>query len=100
MDIALIVGYLASICSVTSFVPQAWKIVRTDDTAAISLRMYSLTVLGFGLWTAFGIMRMEWPIILTNAICFTLSAFILVMKVLPIDRKKKVSKWLDPNHRH
>lgn len=49
MDIALIVGYLASVCSMTSFVPQAWKIIRMGDTAAISMRMYAVTVTGFAL---------------------------------------------------
>lgn len=81
METALIVGYLASLCSVGSFIPQAWKVVRTGDTEAISARMYGLTVTGFALWTAFGIMRGEWPIILTNALCFVFSAFILFRKL-------------------
>ncbi len=104
MDIALIIGYLASFCSVTSFVPQAWKIVKTQDTKAISLRMYSLTVLGFGLWTIFGIMRLEWPIILTNSICFALSGVILIMKMLPSSEKRKISEkvtsLVEPEERH
>lgn len=81
MDTALIVGYLASFCSVSSFVPQAWKVIRTGDTAAISARMYTLTVTGFALWTAFGVMRNEWPIILTNSLCFVFSGFILFQKI-------------------
>ena len=81
MDVTLIVGYLASACSVTSFVPQAWKVVKSGDTEAISTGMYALTVIGFALWTAFGLLRGEWPIILTNAICFCLSAFILIKKL-------------------
>jgi MtN3 and saliva related transmembrane protein len=81
VDTALIVGYLASFCSVSSFVPQAWKVVKTGDTAAISARMYTLTVTGFALWTAFGVMRDEWPIILTNAVCFVFSGFILFRKI-------------------
>jgi MtN3 and saliva related transmembrane protein len=96
MDAALIVGYLASICSTTSFLPQAWKIIKTGDTAAISMRMYAVTVTGFALWSVFGVMRMEWPIILTNAVCFCLSAFILVMKVLPKKRREAISARLDP----
>jgi MtN3 and saliva related transmembrane protein len=96
MDFALIVGYLASVCSMTSFVPQALKIVRTGDTAAISKRMYAVTVIGFALWSVFGVMRMEWPIILTNTVCFCLSAFILVMKVLPRRRREKVAAKIDP----
>jgi len=59
MDAALIVGYAASLCSTTSFLPQAWKIIRTGDTGAISKRMYAVTVTGFALWSVFGVMRME-----------------------------------------
>nr|WP_223218431.1 SemiSWEET transporter [Rhizobium wenxiniae] len=81
LDAALIIGYLASLCSVCSFIPQVWKVIKTGDTEAISARMYCLTVTGFALWTAFGVMRGEWPIILTNASCFFLSLFILVKKM-------------------
>ncbi|MUO79735.1 hypothetical protein GOZ80_08010 [Agrobacterium vitis] len=81
MDTTLIVGYLASACSVTSFVPQVWKVLKTGDTAAISARMYTLPVVGFALWSAFGILKHEWPIILTNSICFCLSGFILIKKL-------------------
>ncbi|MEO9341062.1 PQ-loop domain-containing transporter [Mesorhizobium sp. SB112] len=96
VDIALIVGYLASLCSVTSFVPQAWKIVKTGETAAISARMYSVTVIGFSLWLLFGMMRVEWPIILTNMACFCFSLFILIMKMLPVSQREKISKKLYP----
>lgn len=81
MDTALLVGYLASMCSVSSFVPQVYKVIGTDDTKAISTGMYCLTVAGFALWTVFGVMRAEWPIILTNSACFLLSLVTLVKKL-------------------
>ena len=81
MDPISLVGYAASSCSVVSFIPQALKVARTKDTAAISIRMYFLTVTGFALWTAFGSMKGEIPIILANSICFCLSAFILAAKL-------------------
>ncbi|NTA13846.1 SemiSWEET family sugar transporter [Agrobacterium tumefaciens] len=62
--------------------PQVWKVIKTGDTAAISKRMYVLTVTGFSLWTAFGFLRGEWPIILTNSICFCLSGIVLFRKLL------------------
>lgn len=49
--------------------------------AAISARMYGLTVFGLALWTAFGLLRSEWPIILANAICCCRSGFILLKKL-------------------
>lgn len=89
-------GTLAALCSTISFVPQAWRIVRTRDTAAISPMTYSLTVTGFALWTAYGVGLGEWPLIVTNSICFVLSAFILVMKLLPQARKEAVADTIDP----
>lgn len=81
MDYALVIGYLASACSVTSFIPQVMKVVRSGDTAAISARMYTVTVIGFALWSIFGILRLEWPIILTNSACFFLAGYILYRKL-------------------
>lgn|SRR5690554_2966113 len=95
MDLTLVVGYLASICSMTSFIPQAWKVIRTRDTQAISRRMYTVTVAGFALWTVFGLMRMEWPIIITNIVCFFVSGFILTMTLLPKPKMEKVAEALD-----
>ena len=83
MSLALLTGAIAALCSMTSFAPQAWKIIRTRDTASISARMYGLTVAGFGFWAVYGVLIGEWPIIVTNTVCLLLSAFILVLKLLP-----------------
>jgi MtN3 and saliva related transmembrane protein len=97
MDATTIVGGLATIASTSSFVPQAWKVIRTRDTSAISKRMYVITVIGFSLWLTYGLLLGEWPLILTNGICLGLSAFILVMKLLPPGKKAAVAEVLDPN---
>ena len=99
MDAATVVGYLAALCSMTSFTPQAWKIIKTQDTSSISAPMYAVTVVGFSLWLAFGIMRGEWPITITNSVCLALSAFILLMTKLPTAQKKAVAETLRPPSR-
>ena len=96
MDAATLVGGLATLASTTSFVPQAWKVIRTRDTAAISKRMYAVTVVGFALWLSYGWLLGQWPLILTNGICLLLSGFILVMKLLPRRQKEAVAEALDP----
>ncbi|KPF67625.1 hypothetical protein IP69_13090 [Bosea sp. AAP35] len=96
MDVIPLIGYLAAACSVTSFVPQAYKIIRTRDTTALSPPMYALTTTGFLLWTVYGIGQGQWPLILTNAICFVLAAFILVMTLLPATKKDAVADALTP----
>lgn len=96
MDAMTMVGVLAAVCSTTSFAPQAWRVIKTRDTDAISKRMYIITVIGFALWTAYGIMGRQWPLIVPNALCLALSAFILAMKVLPRSKKEAVASALDP----
>ena len=39
MDATTLVGSLAALAMTTSFVPQAWKVIRTRDTAALSAGM-------------------------------------------------------------
>jgi MtN3 and saliva related transmembrane protein len=96
MDAATLVGGLATLCSTTSFVPQAWKVIRTRNTESISKRMYVVTVTGFSLWLAYGLLLGQWPLIITNGICLVLSGFILLMKILPRHQKEKVAEALDP----
>ena len=58
--------------------------------------MYSVTVFGFALWFTYGLLRKEWPIIVTNGVCLILSAFILMMILLPRAKKNAVADALDP----
>ena len=96
MTAATIFGAIATICSITSFTPQAWKIIKSRKTADISTGMYLLTVTGFACWTAYGIFLGQWPLIVTNSICLCLAGFILLMKLLPKRDKDKVADVLDP----
>jgi MtN3 and saliva related transmembrane protein len=90
------IGAGAAICSTTSFLPQAWKVIRERRTRDLSVGMYSVTLVGFALWTAYGVMLDQWPLIVTNAICLVLSGFILLMTLLPRAEKEKVAETLDP----
>lgn len=92
-----ICGTVAALCSVISFVPQAWRIVKSRDTSSISPATYNLTVTGFALWTAYGVGLWQWPLILTNSICLVLSAFILFMTLLPQSKKEAAADAIDPS---
>jgi MtN3 and saliva related transmembrane protein len=96
MQLATLIGAAATLASTTSFAPQAWKIIKSRHTADISAGMYLLTVTAFSLWTAYGTLLGQWPLIVTNALCLLMSAFILGMKLLPKSKKRKVAEALDP----
>jgi MtN3 and saliva related transmembrane protein len=97
IDSATVVGGVASVLSTVSFVPQATKIIRSRDTSGISTGMYLVTVAGFTLWTAYGVMQSAWPLIASNSICLVLSAFILTMKLLPQREKETVANAVEPD---
>lgn len=75
------VGCAAALCSMTSFVPQVLKIWKERDASSVSLRMYVVTVIGFSLWTAYGVMLASWPLVASNVISLLLSGAVLVMKL-------------------
>ena len=94
MALADIVGGAATLCSISSFVPQAWKVIRTRDTRSISRRAATLTVIGFTLWLTYGFLLGSIPLLASNGICLALSGFILVMKLLPRAQKEAVAATL------
>ena len=96
MDATALVGSLAALATATSFVRQAWKVIRTRDTAALSAGMYALRTLAILLWLTYGLLLGQWPLIVTNGICLALSGFILAMKLLPRRLREAVAEALDP----
>ncbi|GGC83746.1 SemiSWEET family sugar transporter [Chelatococcus reniformis] len=96
MDVAVVLGSAAGLCSTISFAPQAFKIIRRRDTHSLSAGMYALTVTGFALWVSYGIALRQWPLILANGICLAVSTFILVMILLPSRQKNEVADAVDP----
>lgn len=80
-SLAGIIGTIAGLCTVTSFMPQLVKAWRMNDTEAISKKMYLVTVTGFSLWIAYGLLIGSLPILVFNALSLTLSGAILILKL-------------------
>jgi MtN3 and saliva related transmembrane protein len=78
--IANVVGTGAALCSMTSFVPQIAKIWRERDASSVSLRMYLVTVTGFSLWIAYGVLIDSWPVAGSNIVCLLMSGAVLALK--------------------
>lgn len=76
----LFVGISAALLTVASFVAQVVKIIRTRDTKSLSMPMWLMSTLSFGLWIVYGVISRQWPVTIPNAICFVLAAVIAVLK--------------------
>lgn len=76
-----IIGITAGVLTTAANLPQAIKIIRTNSVKDISALTYALLFTGLSLWTWYGIMRNDWPIIVCNGISAFLSGTILIMKL-------------------
>ena len=97
MSYITLIGYAAATFSMVSFAPQAWKVIRSSDTQSISLVTYLVTVAGFSLWLTFGLLKAEWPLVVSNSVCLVLSGLILTMKLLPQKEKDAIRDTVTPH---
>ncbi len=76
-----ILGYVAATLTTSSFLPQAILTIRTRDTDALSLTMYSAFTMGVLCWLIYGIYLANNVIIVANAITLFLATLILSFKI-------------------
>ena len=76
-----IVGVGAGLCSMASFVPQVVKIWREKKATGVSLHMFAITIVGFALWTLYGVLQQAWPLFVSNAICLVMVTTIFFLRL-------------------
>lgn len=86
-----IVGYLASVCMILGYLPQALMTIRTRDTDAISMMTFSMMGLGAIFFVVNGLLWNNIPLVITNLITGTCSLIIFIIK-LRNDYLKKHNK--------
>lgn len=77
-----ILGLIAAFLTTASFIPQAYKTLKTKDTSGISFWMYTMFVSGIFCWMVYGFMIASLPLILANSITLLLAGSVLAMKIL------------------
>ena len=81
MNIIMIIGSAAAVCTTIAFLPQVLRIRRTKHAADLSLPMYALFSFGVLCWLIYGILITSMPVIIANAVTFVLCVYILAMVV-------------------
>ena len=72
---------IAATLTTAAFVPQAYKIIRSRETAGVSLLMHVVFAAGVAFWFALGVMLWNWPMMIANALTFALTVIIITMKL-------------------
>ena len=81
MKITTLLGLIAATLTTLSFVPQVVKTWKMKETRDISLSMFVMLAIGIVLWTVYGFIIQDLPVILANCVSFILTAIIILFKV-------------------
>ena len=76
-----IIGIAAGICTAISLLPQIIKVIREKKTEDISLFYLLVLLLGLGLWTYYGFLKDDLPIIATNIFSMLLNITMITLGI-------------------
>ncbi|MCF6133240.1 SemiSWEET family sugar transporter [Flavobacterium wongokense] len=96
MEAIEITGYLAAALTTAANIPQTYIIIKEKSTAHVSVTTYSLLLLGTALWVVYGIVQMDWPIIIANSISALTSLIILILNFTSQRTINKIHKSVLP----
>jgi len=61
------IGIIAGVLTSVAMLPQLIKVLKEKNVEDISAGMLIVLITGLSLWIWYGILKEEWPIILSNA---------------------------------
>jgi MtN3 and saliva related transmembrane protein len=76
-----IIGTIAGILVLSSFLPQLHKAYKTKRMSDVSIYLMGLIASGMLLWVVYGIIRKDPVIIGTNAAGFVLNIILMILKL-------------------
>ena len=76
-----LIGLIAGILTACSLIPQLVKVLKEHKADGVSPFIFIILMAGTGLWVYYGILRDDFPLIITNAFSFGLNVLMLVLKI-------------------
>lgn len=73
-----IIGTIAGVLTSVSMIPQLVKVLKEKDVENISWGMIVVLLTGVSLWVVYGILKDEWPIILSNGFSVLVNTTLLI----------------------
>ena len=73
-----VIGIVAGILTSISMVPQLVKVLKERDVENLSPLMVAVLLAGVSAWVVYGLLKTEWPIILSNAFSVLVNTTLLV----------------------
>ena len=81
MSLISFLGFVAAFCTTVAFLPQVIKTYKSKSTKDLSGVMATLLVTGVALWLVYGLLIMDWPVIIANFLTLTMVMTLLFFKL-------------------
>jgi MtN3 and saliva related transmembrane protein len=75
------IGIVAGILTSVSMLPQLIKILKEKDAQNVSIVMIIVLICGLSVWIVYGVMREDWPLIVTNSFSVLVNTLILIFRI-------------------
>lgn len=80
-DQTQLIGIIAGICTGVSLLPQLIKIIKDKKADDISYFMLFILLAGLAGWVWYGILKEDYPIIITNSFSFIVNIIIIFFTI-------------------
>jgi MtN3 and saliva related transmembrane protein len=80
-DQTQLIGIIAGICTGVSLLPQLIKIIKDKKADDISYFMLFILLAGLAGWVWYGILKKDYPIIITNSFSFIVNIIIIFFTI-------------------
>ena len=81
MDLANFIGTAGGIVSSITFLPQVIKIWKTKSAKDLSMMTLFFLILNVSLWLTYGVMRTDYPLMITNGIVLCMILCMVYFKI-------------------
>lgn len=89
MDITTVIGMVAGACTTVAVVPQLIRTWRSKKVKDVSVKMFVVLITGVTLWCVYGILKNDFPIIITNGLSVLLNLIMMYFIFAYSDKKSK-----------
>lgn len=74
-----VLGLIAGVCTTLAVIPQIRKARKRKHVNDVSPGMFTILMIGLGLWVVYGVIKKDIPITVTNAVAFGLNSFMFYL---------------------
>lgn len=76
-----VIGFVAGVFTAASMLPQVIKMFKEKKASQVSIVMIMVLMIGVSLWIYYGILKDDYPIIITNSFSLLVNLIMIILRI-------------------